>query len=150
MPKCRKSITLRSFDDFRKRGNFLITRRSGVASDATRREAFAAEGCSRIPPPLPSEPSESKGSGGFSFQASAAVGGISNSQSRSEVGSELRCGLVCFDSEVRNLGPNAPFSWNCPDHIASLEWHALESFACETSPRVAERDSRLLGAEVRE
>ncbi len=53
MPKCRKSVTLRCFDSFRKRGNFLITRRSGVASDAARREAFAAAGCSRIPPPLP-------------------------------------------------------------------------------------------------
>jgi hypothetical protein len=27
--------------------------------------AVAAEGCSRIPPPLPLKPSESKGSGGF-------------------------------------------------------------------------------------
>jgi len=67
IPNRRKSITLCSFDVFRKRRNFLITRRSGVASDATRREAFAAEGCSRIPPPLPSKPSESKGSGGFLF-----------------------------------------------------------------------------------
>ena len=37
MPRHPKSVTLRCFYDFRKRGNFLITRRSGV----------------RIPPPLP-------------------------------------------------------------------------------------------------
>jgi hypothetical protein len=86
MRKRRKSITLRSFGSFRKCGNFLITRRSGVASDATRREAFAAEGCSRIPPPLPLKPSESKGSGGFLFQALAAVWGVSGEVAVRRVG----------------------------------------------------------------
>ncbi len=50
-------------------GSVLITRRSGVASDATRREAFAAEGCSRIPPPLPKNeaPGVVRTSGALSF-----------------------------------------------------------------------------------
>ena len=53
MSKRRKSITLRSFDCFQKRGNFLITRRSGV----------------RIPPPLPRNeaPGVVRTSGAFSF-----------------------------------------------------------------------------------
>jgi len=76
LPKRRKSVTLRSFASFRKRGNFLITRRSGVASDATRREAFAAKGCSRIPPPLPKNeaPGVVRTSGALFFRSSLCIG----------------------------------------------------------------------------
>ena len=60
--------------------------------------AFAAEGCSRIPPPLPLKPSESKGSGGLPFQAFAAVWGLCGDSGR-----------FAFQSFVTALGGrNAP------------------------------------------
>ena len=68
----------------------FITRRPGVASDATRREAFAAKGCSRIPPPLSRNeaPGVVRTSGALSLRTRACysmateTSGIGSSSSR--------------------------------------------------------------------